>query len=81
MLLQDSEEDGEEDDEHPFETSMEHNYTEYNTNNIVEMSETSNKRFTNFEEEKSKRHCTEIEDEYDAIGEKLILACFEVKLL
>lgn len=70
MLLQDSEEDGEEDDEHPFETSMEHNYTEYNTNNIVEMSETSNKRFTNFEEEKSKRHCTEIEDEYDAIGEK-----------
>ncbi|XP_075981593.1 uncharacterized protein LOC142980151 isoform X2 [Anticarsia gemmatalis] len=63
------EEEIEEDDEHQFETSIEHNYTtDYNSSSMIEIPDNSSKRYTTFEEEKTKRHCTEIEDEYDAIG-------------
>ncbi|XP_075981592.1 uncharacterized protein LOC142980151 isoform X1 [Anticarsia gemmatalis] len=69
MSDSEGEEEIEEDDEHQFETSIEHNYTtDYNSSSMIEIPDNSSKRYTTFEEEKTKRHCTEIEDEYDAIG-------------
>lgn len=42
-------------------------YQRYNQS-MVEASESVQKPYLNFDEDKSKRHCTEVDDEYDAIG-------------
>ncbi|CAH0590485.1 unnamed protein product [Chrysodeixis includens] len=63
------------DDERPFEPSIDtYSTPEYTvTSNMIDVPESSsNKRFSTLEDDKNKRHCTEVEDEYDAIGKDLL---------
>ncbi|XP_022827975.1 uncharacterized protein LOC111357455 [Spodoptera litura] len=57
------------DEESSFITPMEDNYTAFTISNVsAEVPEAAHgsKRF--MEDDKNKRHCTEVDDEYDAIG-------------
>lgn len=79
-LLQQSEEDEQEEILGDEEPAFEHQTfpVEYNSiNNMVEVNDTPiSKQYLNFEDEQSKtpkRQWTEIEDEYDAIGEHIFL--------
>lgn len=57
-----------------FEQSME-TYPEYSVSNMVNVEDHKRYQLANFEDDSknSKRHCTEIEDEYDAIGTPLFI--------